>query len=245
MELGVLNLGNRLVNCWAYHIESGYVIVDTGYKSNYKTFKRLLKKHHISPDEIKYCFLTHSHDDHTGFLTRLLSLNSDMQVIIHSQALEVLRKGQNNFGGCTNKSTYAFCKMLQLFGKGKHLFPPIKPEMENRIIIVDESNIKQLECILGGKIIEMPGHTKDSISLLLGGGYLFCGDVAMNGFPSKHNVSVWAEDETLYPQSWQKIISLQPTIIFPGHGKPFAYNRLEHNLASAQKIKIYSLNSKN
>lgn len=243
MKTEVLNLGNRLVNCWAYPIENGYAIIDTGYKSNYKTFQKLLKKNHISPDEIKYCFLTHSHDDHTGFLVRLLALNSDMRVIIHCQALDVLRKGQNSFGGCTNKSAYAYCKMLQLFGKGKHLFPPLTTELENRIIILDEININQLECILGGKIIETIGHTKDSISLLLAGGYLFCGDVAMNGFPSKHNVSVWAEDEALYWQAWQKIISLKPTLIFPGHGQPFDYKCLERNLDFAKKIKIYSLDS--
>ena len=62
----------------------------------------------------------------------------------------------------------------------------------------------------------------------------------MNGFPSKRNVSVWAEDENLYWQAWQKVISLQPKKIFPGHGKPFPYRYLEKNLECAKKIKIYA-----
>ena len=243
MEMNVINLGNRLVNCWAYPIDGGYVIIDTGYPSNYKCFRRLLKKHHISIDEIKYCFLTHSHDDHTGFLAHLMALNKNLRVIIHNQALSVLRKGENNFGGCTNKSVLASYKLMRLFGKGKHRFSPITPDLENRIIIVDESNKSHLESILGGKIVETTGHTKDSISLLLNNGYMFCGDVAMNGFPSTHNVSVWAEDEALYPQSWQTIISLQPKILFPGHGKLFSYTQLERNLNHAKKIRIYTLNS--
>ena len=131
MKTNVINLGNRLVNCWAYPIENGYVIIDTGYKSNYRVFRKKLKKNHISIDQIKYCFLTHSHDDHTGVLARLMSLNTDMRVIIHSEALEVLRKGQNSYGGCTNNSVYAFYKMMVLFGKGKHVFPPITPELED------------------------------------------------------------------------------------------------------------------
>lgn len=239
MKTDVINLGNRLVNCWTYRIDDGYVIIDTGYKSNYRTFRRLLKKNHISIDEIKYCFLTHSHDDHVGFLARLMELNKDMRVIIHGQALDVLRQGQNPYGGCTNKSVFAFYKLMRLFGKGKHLFPAVTPEMESRIIIVDDGNIAGLESILGGRIIETVGHTKDSISLLLNDGNMFCGDAAMNGLPSKRNVSVWAEDELLYPQAWQKIISLKPALLFPGHGKPFDYKRLERNLSCAEKIKIY------
>lgn len=241
METKIINLGNRLVNCWAYPIDNGYVIVDTGYKGNYKTFKKRLKKYHISPNEIKYCFLTHSHDDHVGFLAPLMSLSPDMRVIVHRKALDILRSGENNFGGCTNKSSYAYCKMLRLFGKGKHLFPPITPELENRIIIPDDSNTSELEHILGGKIVETVGHTNDSISLLLDNGYMFSGDIAMNGFPSTHNVSVWAEDEALYHQAWQTVISMKPTLLFPGHGKPFEYKRLEQNLPFAKRIKIYYL----
>ncbi|MDE6302218.1 MAG: MBL fold metallo-hydrolase [Clostridia bacterium] len=243
MKTNILNLGNRLVNCWAYPIENGYVIIDTGYKSNYRNFIRQLKKNHIALADIKYCFLTHSHDDHTGFLARLMSLNSDMRVIAHPQALDVLRKGHNPYGGCTNKSVFAYYKTLTLFGGGKHIFPPITPDLEKRIIIVDESNINELEHILGGKIIETTGHTRDSICLLLDNGYMFCGDIAMNGFPSRHNVSVWAEEEQQYCASWQKVIALKPTKLFPGHGKPFDYKRLEQNFDFAKKIKIYSLNN--
>lgn len=238
----ILNFGNRIVNCWAYQIDSGYVIIDTGYESNYKTFNRKLKANTIAIDQIKYCFLTHAHDDHAGFINQLLSDNQSVKVIMSGKGIETLREGQNSFvGGCTSKLALAFCNLMRLFGKGQHTFPPIKSEHESRLIIISDDNRARLEQELNGKIVETAGHTSDSISLLLNNGYLFCGDAAMNGFPSRHNITIWAEDGTAFLKSWQKIISLQPTKIFSGHGKPFAVKRLENNFKFAQNITSFSL----
>lgn len=242
MKYNVLNLGNRIVNCWAYHIESGYAIIDTGYENNYKNFKKKLKASNIAIDQIKYCFLTHAHDDHAGFINQLLLDNQDVKIIMSDRGVATLRKGQNSFiGGCTSKFALAFCNVMRLFGKGQHKFPPIKAEYENRIIIISNDNRTCLEQELNGKIIETVGHTFDSISLLLNNGYLFCGDAAMNGFPSKHNITIWAEDIAAFLQSWQKIISLQPTKIFPGHGKPFDVYCLKRNIRFVENIKLHTL----
>lgn len=242
MKYNVLNFGNRIVNCWAYPFENGYVIVDTGYENNYKNFKKKLKASNIAIDQIKYCFLTHAHDDHAGFLNQLLLDNQGLKVIMSKKGTATLLKGQNSFdGGCTSSFALAFCNAMRLFGKGEHKFSPIKTEFESRIITADKDNRTELENVLNGKIIETAGHTSDSISLLLNNGYLFCGDAAMNGFPSKHNITIWAEDKKAFLQSWHKIISLQPALIFPGHGKPLAVKLLERNLRFAENIKLYSL----
>lgn len=242
MKYGILNLGNRIVNCWAYRTESGYVIIDTGYENSYKNFKKKLKANNIQTDEIKYCFLTHAHDDHAGFINRLLSDNQNAKIVMSGKGIDTLRKGQNSFvGGCTSKSALAFCNVMRLFGKGRHKFPPIKAEYENRLIMISEENRARLEQELNAKIVETAGHTSDSISLLLKNGCLFCGDAAMNGFPSKHSVTIWAEDGAAFLQSWQKIIALQPSEILPGHGKPFDVKRLVRNIKYAEKMKLYLL----
>lgn len=242
MKCNVLNLGNRIVNCWAYRTESGYVIIDTGYENSYKTFKKKLKAYNIETNEIKYCFLTHAHDDHAGFINRLLSDNQNAKIVMSGKGIDTLRKGQNSFvGGCTSKSALAFCNVMRLFGKGQHKFPPIKTEYENRLIIISEENQAWLEQKLNGKIVETPGHTSDSISLLLNNGCLFCGDAAMNGFPSKHNITIWAEDSAAFLQSWQKIIALRPAEVFPGHGKPFDVKCLGRNVKYVKNMKLYAL----
>lgn len=242
MKRDVLNFGNRIVNCWAYRIESGYVIIDTGYENNYKNFKKKLKSNSISIDEIKYCFLTHAHDDHAGFINQLLSDNQSAKIVMSGKGVYTLRRGQNSFvGGCTGKLALAFCNLMRLLGKGEHKFPPLKAEYENRLIIISEENQARLEQELNGKIVETPGHTSDSISLLLNNGCLFCGDAAMSGFPSKHNITIWAEDGAAFSRSWQKIIAVQPSKIFPGHGKPFVVQCLNRNIKYVENMKLYEL----
>lgn len=70
---------------------------------------------------------------------------------------------------------------------------------------------------------------------------MFCGDVTMNGLPSLNRITIWAEDKSSYLQSWKTIITLKPRKIYPGHGRPFAYEELKDNLKRAQKIKLHPL----
>lgn len=241
----VLNFGNRIVNCWGYRIDNGYVIIDTGYENSYRNFKKKLKANNIKINQIKYCFMTHAHDDHAGFINQLLFDNQEVKVIMSDKGICTLRKGQNSFvGGCTSKLALAFCNVMKLFGMGQHKFPPIQAEYESRLIIISNDNRAYLEQELNGKIVETAGHTSDSISLLLNNGYLFCGDAAMNGFPSKYNITIWAEDKVAFLQSWQKIITLQPTKIFSGHGKPFNVQILKRNIGFVENIKLHALKHK-
>ena len=235
----MLNAGSRIVNNWIYPIDKGYVLIDTGYESGFAHFKKQLAKMQIAPQQIRYIFLTHAHDDHAGYLNEVLSECPDLQIVMSDKALERLYRGQNSFhGGCTTKIALFFCYLMKFVGKGKHLFPSIKQEYQCRCIQVTEQNRKQVELLLQGKIIDTPGHTSDSISLLLNDSSLFCGDAAMNGLPSLHRITIWAEDKTAFLKSWETIIALKPNLIYPGHGKPFEYEDLKINLKRAKNIEL-------
>ncbi len=242
----IQNLGNRIVNNWLYRSAKGYVLIDTGYENGYERFCKQLKKKGIAPQDIHYLFLTHAHDDHAGFLNELLAAAPDLTVITDKKALDILHKGQNSFtGGCTGRLALTFCKFMALLGKGKHLFPNLKKEYENKLLLISDENIHILDDMLGGKIIRTPGHTADSVSLLLDDGTLFCGDAAMNGFPSVNNITIWAEDMQDFARSWEKIIALKPKKIYPGHGKPFSVSALQKNLTKLNKVKLYPLKQEN
>lgn len=238
----MVNAGSRIVNNWIYPIDKGYVLIDTGYENGFGRLKKKLAALNIDVQQIRYIFLTHAHDDHAGYLNELLSECPAAQVVMSGKALEGLYRGQNSFhGGCTSRLALGFCSLMKLAGKGKHLFPKLRQEYQCRCIQVSEQNRGKIGALLQGEIIDTPGHTVDSISLLLNDGSLFCGDAAMNGLPSLHRITIWAEDKTAFLKSWETIIALKPKIIYPGHGKPFEYGGLITNINRVKNMKLLPL----
>ena len=233
------NLGNRVVNNYLISFdEGGYVLIDTGYADGFEGFTKKLEETGVTPKEIKYVFLTHAHDDHAGFLNEVLAL-TDAKVILHPKAIDGLLKGQNSFeGGCSSRLSWLFCQILAFFGKGEHKYPPLKQEYLDRLVSIDSEQFKSLS--LPFEVVETPGHTADHIALLKDG-ILFCGDAAMNNFPSIKRTIIWIEDLEQYKQSWDKMIALNPKMIYPSHGKPFPTNDLRKYRPYLDKIKLCKL----
>lgn len=239
--LEILNLGNKIVNTYLIKTTKCCILIDTGYAEQFSAFCKKLDARDINLNDIDYVFLTHAHDDHAGFLNDILR-HTKASIIMHPKAIEGLRRGQNSFnGGCSSRLALLFCKLMGLFGKGEHKFPPIEAQYEERCIPVCEHNKKEIESKLQGQIIETPGHTDCSISLLLDDGTLFCGDAAMNGLPSLHRTTIWVGDLHEFCGSWKSIISINPARICPGHGNPFPVSDLSRFLSKAAAGKLYPL----
>lgn len=235
----IVNVGNRVSNNYIIKLHKGYLLIDTGYPEQYRSLKKRLKEHNIHLGDISYILLTHAHDDHAGFLNELLD-NSDAKVILHPLAVDRLRKGQNSFdGGCTSYLALTFCRIIKLLGKGEHRFPAVdRPE---RYIFLDDAILPTIEVQLSGTIMNLPGHTIDSIGLLLKDGSLFCGDAAMNDFPSLNRITIWIEDLKDYKKSWEVMLNLNPSKIYPSHGKAFLKEDLEKNIHKIDRINLYPL----
>ena len=143
--LDILNAGNRIMNTYVYQAPAGYVMIDTGYEHSMKNVERKLRSNGLPFSDIQYVFLTHAHDDHAGFLNELMNRYPDLRVIVNPASIPVLRKGQNRFdGGCSSLRAYLFCRMMSLWGKGKHLFPRLDEHNIERMIKIDDSSKKQL-----------------------------------------------------------------------------------------------------
>jgi len=239
IEERLINVGNRISNIYLIEMQKGYLLIDTGYREQFERFEKALKKRNIAMEDIQYIFITHAHDDHVGFLNQMLE-KTNAKVILHPDAVERLKTGQNSFdGGCSGIPAWIFSQLMKLFGKGDHCFQPV--DAFERYIVISEDTIPEIEKILSAKVITLPGHTKDSVGLLFDNRALFCGDAAMNGIPSRNHVIIWIENLDEYKASWKKMTSLGFRKAYPSHGRPFAKEQLikcEHKL---DKIRLYPL----
>ena len=121
----IYNIGSRVVNNYLVSFDAGFILVDTGYEGGFPHFLKMLEKHHIQPEEIKYLLLTHAHDDHAGFLNEVLEATG-AEVILNRKAIDGLKRGQNSFeGGCSSILAWLFCQVLILLGHGNHRYPAI------------------------------------------------------------------------------------------------------------------------
>ena len=237
----ILNVGNRIMNTYVYPITTGYVMIDTGYEHSLAGVEKKLRKNGISLSEIKYVFLTHAHDDHAGFLNELLHKNTDLRVIMSNQAMPTLKRGQNSFyGGCSTFLAWLFCKFMGVVGKAEHRFPCIEERFDNRFIEISDINKAEIEELLQGKILFTPGHTKDSISLRKDN-MIFCGDAAMNGFPSLKRLIIWIENKEEFEQSWKILFEEDVELIYPAHGKCFNKNDLRKYKDEIKNIRLRQL----
>lgn len=237
----IYNAGDIVMNTYLYPVDDGYVMIDTGYEGGLCAVEKRLVKEGIDLSLVKYIFLTHAHDDHAGFLTELLNKYPDIKVIMSDKAMPTLKRGQNSFeGGCSTLLAFVFCKLMALFGKAEHKFPAIPDRFNDRFIEITEENKAEIEREISGKIIYTPGHTCDSISLRVGN-IIFCGDAAMNGFPSINRLIIWIENLRDFEKSWEILINEGADMIYPAHGKPFKTSDLEKYKGKISKIKLRAL----
>ena len=240
----IRNAGNRIMNTWLYPIEDGWVMIDTGYENSYESVLKRLRKMQINPEEVRYLFLTHAHDDHAGFLEEWMTKHPHTQVITHEKAIAGLRKGQNGFeGGCSTLGAFLFCQLMALLGNSDHRYPKLSEEHLAKIITLNEDNQAQVETVLNGKILFTPGHTEDSLSLLVNGN-LFCGDAAMNGIPSSHKITIWVEDKVAFEKSWDEMLASSAKKIYPAHGSLFCPCELKKNKKFITGLRLRPLKHK-
>lgn len=237
----IYNIGNRVMNTYVYRTSEGCVMVDTGYEHSLRSVEKRADRQGLALSEIRYVFLTHAHDDHAGFLNELLSKYPDIKVVASNLAMPVLLRGQNSFaGGCSGLAALAFCKFMGLIGKGKHLFPAIDRRNIGRFVEISPRNFAVAETLLHGKILFTPGHTQDSVSLKIDN-IIFCGDAAMNGFPSFGRITIWIEDKAAFQNSWNILIGENADWIYPAHGKPFIPDDLKKYACRISKIRLCEL----
>jgi glyoxylase-like metal-dependent hydrolase (beta-lactamase superfamily II) len=186
--MNIVNVGYDSTNYYLIDSKNGKLLVDCGWPGTLPKFSATLKRKGISLDEIKYLLVTHFHPDHAGLAQELK--NQEIKLILPELQID-------------------FIPQLTEFFKTK-TYPYVEIEQNDNFILKLEESRQFLKGIgLDGEILHTPGHSEDSITLILDEGFAFTGDL----HPSFMNV-----DDAKTLASWDNIHRHKIHRIFPGHG---------------------------
>lgn len=226
-DLYRLNLG--INSSFLLKYSEGYLLIDTSFPNDYKKLKEKIKSIPVEISDINYILLTHYHHDHSGSAA-MLREETNAKIIAHKNAIPWLAKGEG-----TVLASWVNLRVNIIFSINEFLsksvkdtsFPPLQISDDDIIISGDDD--KTLRDIgIPGQILHTPGHSNDSISVVLDDGRAFIGDIAIDfpKFLGTYYRAALIENADQMLESWQKIIDAGALTLYPAHGPSFEVSGL-------------------
>jgi len=183
----IVNVGYRSTNYWVVGGAEPRLLVDIGWPGTLGTMRAALQRNGILVSEIRYALATHYHIDHAGLAEEIKREGVSLLVIdVQSPAIPIMKtwmKPADHYVEITDAG--------------------------NVTITVGESRPLLAQLGISGQILHTPGHTDDSISLLLDDGSAFTGDLPPEEF-------CW--DNPRAEASWRLLRDSGATQVYPAHG---------------------------
>lgn len=205
-------------------IDQQAILVDAGFPGDSDAIERAITRAGLAPHDITLLVHTHGHIDHVG-ATSVLQHRHGMPVAIHQADAPNLVTGSNGVVKPRNMEARLVAAMLV------KPFDAVTPD----IVLSEEMSLHAYG--IDGQVIFTPGHTKGSLSLLLGNGEAIVGDVMMGGWmggvlrPQHPNYHYFVDDWDDVQRSITRLLTHAPTRWYVGHGGPLAYARVARHFA--------------
>jgi hydroxyacylglutathione hydrolase len=184
------------------------ILVDTSVKSEWRKLEKRLKDLEIS--HIDCLILTHTHFDHAGNAFNI-KRKFNPKVFVQKSGEEFLSSGDNIIPEGTN----IFTRTL-LFLFAKKVFPKLRYAPCDNDLLVD-SFLDLKEFGFNAYIISTPGHTADSVSIVVDDEIAFVGDTMFGVF--KWSVlPPYANDVEEIIKSWGLLLETNCSLFVPSHG---------------------------
>jgi len=186
----IVNVGYRSTNYWVVSAGRSRLLIDLGYPGTMGTMLANLKRMGVPLQEIRYGLATHYHIDHAGLAQEFKQAGVPLLVLeTQVDAIADMRR----------------------WTKPQDRFVDIA--LDDNVVISFVEGRALLEQIgIAGTIVPTPGHSSDSVSVVLDDGSAFTGDLP----PRTH--AEYGEAGSMVNASWQLLQQLGASRVFPAHG---------------------------
>lgn len=215
-------------NAYLVPARHGYILIDTGDPGLAFLLFRALQRHRISPPEIRLIILTHIHFDHIGGLWAIQAA-SGAEVMVHEIEAADLAAGRV----IIPPGTYAITRLLGGVGQRLSRFFRFPGYHAEHVIKGAAQSLHEFG--LEGQILHTPGHSPGSISIVLGDGAAFVGDLCPNTWYNRSLLRThfppYADDIPAVFRSWARLLDTQARVLYPGHGAAYGVAELREDKA--------------
>ena len=185
----IVNVGYRSTNYWIISNSTSRLLVDLGWPGTMGRMRGNLNRMDVPLKEIRYGVATHYHIDHAGLGQELKQAGVPLLVLdVQVRAIPIMKtwiKPQDQY---------------------------LEITMHDNVTISCAESRSLLERIgIPGEIVHTPGHSEDSVSLLLDDGSAFTGDLT-------HPALIGTEDVAVVSESWRLLRQRGATRVYPAHG---------------------------
>lgn len=185
----IVNVGYRSTNYWVLSAGRSRLLVDLGWPGMVGALDAELRRKDIPAHEVTHGFATHYHMDHAGCAQDLKQRGMRLVVTPEQEAaIPAMKRDIKADQGYTEITLH-----------------------DNVIVPLSESRTFLAGIGFAGQFVHTPGHSDDSVSLLLDTGEAFTGDLTHPGFMTD-------ETAALVTASWNRLRALGAKTVYAGHG---------------------------
>jgi glyoxylase-like metal-dependent hydrolase (beta-lactamase superfamily II) len=164
------------------------LLVDCGWPGTMGKLKAQMRRKGMTTADVPCLLITHFHPDHAGLTQELR--NEGMRLLLMDLQYPHVGELKKHI-----KASYGYVEI----------------EVNGSLILRPEQSRDFLsEVGINGEIIPTPGHSPDSVSLVLDEGMAFTGDLT--------HPLLLTDDDVACKDSWKRIYALGAIVIYPAHG---------------------------
>ncbi len=187
----IFNVGNNGVNLFLLDSGSHRLLIDSGFPDKLHDLGRRMRETGFKVQNIDYLVVTHFHIDHAGAIQELK--DSGVKFVLFDMQMNYISGMEKMMEG-----KWPYKKLLM---------------NDNVVLNIDKSRYFLSTLGIKGQIFPTPGHSDDSVSLLLDTGEAFTGDLTADYLMMGKN--------SVENQTWTNLKKQNARIIYPSHGKMY------------------------